>query len=141
MTRVSRIWELPAGLKFLEYSSGEFARADVQATMDGSFKVWLLSVGNAPVAVIGLVRTSLVSPWRLWMLVCEAFPYFHREALRFLRRWLRKARHSVARLQMLIEVGKWRNERFAGFFGFEPVGPAIVAGEAAYREWRSAWPS
>lgn len=86
-------------------------------------RVWLLSVDETPVMILGVWKLSLVgSGNRLWAIALQPLKDYGLRVVRFLRRAIRMLKKFCGALSS-VTVGNFKqNEKFARLVGFNCIG-------------------
>lgn len=137
MSEVFRVEEAETLPKFelLPYSEKEFGEVPDgarEALFRASDGVWTLHNDDDVVLALGVVKTALIGPSELWVLVTKHFTENLRYNLQQVRQLMPLLRerypHALVRIEADFEAGK----KFASFFGFRNTGRFSIVANRIY---------
>lgn len=127
MIRIEKIGFIPK-LEYTTYSWTELALVkdklkDVEKAAQG---IWIVSEEDVPLMVVGVTKSSLLHPPRLWFLLCENFlgPCVVMY-LRGLRNALTYLDSLFPKIVTYVEKDWEKGQKFAKFCGFKPTGTEL----------------
>jgi len=109
-------------LSYAKYSKrevllGAASLGDIQRASEG---IWVVTFDDIPVLVVGVIRSSLLSVPRLWLLVCSTLTDGKVSYnLRMIKKLMEVVPMYYPKLETLVENGWGVGERFAKFAGFK----------------------
>jgi hypothetical protein len=117
MIQIEKITEIPD----LDWSTQTLLNAPeimAQGTsiMKRTEEAYLLSSSDGPILIVGLMRSSMISGWHMWCLICKCDLKRHCRVLRIMLHTLVK---RLGHLQVTVDKSFTTGLRFAEFFGFE----------------------
>lgn len=122
--------------KLGKYAKAELAEAGeyFDQLVKLSETVHLVTHNESPIAVLGVVRKTLLGPVFFWFQLVDGI---NRGNLVALKRITPKLFQYYPRVETGVEVGWIEGERFAKFFGFRPFGEPYTVFGRTYQQYEA----
>lgn len=114
-------------LDYASYSLSElrFARRMLRDIEKAAGGIWVVQHNSTPIVVVGVQKTALLAPTRLWFLMCSAMEDRVVWHLRALKKAVEELDYRFDGLETLVEKGWGVGIRFANFCGFKETARTV----------------